>query len=124
MIQFTQDSFSAGPLIESWNEGRPQIQGQQYQRSILLDAHGVRPWAPADFQAITAESLAPLAVAGIELVLLGCGKRQAFLPPELLLPFIGLGLGVEVMTSAAACRTWNLLLADGRRLMAGIILGD
>lgn len=124
MIKFTKDSFDNGLFIQSWDQGRIRIQGQEYRQSILLGPDGLKPWPITSFTDINAEALASLLYPEIELVLLGTGQRQQFLPVPLQAPFIQRGLGVEVMTSAAACRTWNVLLAEGRRLAAGIILGD
>lgn len=123
MIRFTQENIDSSIAIQSWNRDSIRIQGQEYQHSILLSPDGVRPWAVNHCAQLNADNLSSLLHPAIELVLLGCGQRQHFLPPALLAPFIQRGLGLEVMTSAAACRTWNLLAAEGRRVAAGIILG-
>lgn len=58
-----------------------------------------------------------------ELVLLGTGERQVFPPSAALLPLLKRGIGVEVMDNAAASRTYNLLAAEGRRVVAAFMLG-
>lgn len=123
MIKFTKEAFDDSLFITSWDKGRIRIQDREYRQSILLGSNGIQDWPVTGFETLTAERLADLLLPGIELVLLGTGSRQGFLPVQLQVPFIELGIGLEVMTSAAACRTWNVLLGEGRRMAAGIILG-
>ena len=56
------------------------------------------------------------------MVLIGTGERSAFIDPVLYLNLIERGIGVEVMTTGAACRTYNILMAEGREVVAGLIL--
>ena len=56
-----------------------------------------------------------------EVVLLGTGASQIFLPPELMMRFYGRGIGVEVMTTDAACRTFNVLVSEGRKVVAALL---
>ena len=122
MIKFTKEAFDDGLFITSWDGGRIRIQGQEYGHSLLLRPTGLKPWAVKDFADLNPDNLASLLLPNIELVLLGTGERQGFLPVQLQAPFIERRLGLEVMTSAAACRTWNVLLGEGRKMAAGIIL--
>lgn len=57
-----------------------------------------------------------------EVVLIGTGNRQAFLPPSVLTPFYQAGIGVECMTSGAAARSYNVLISEDRRVLALILL--
>ncbi len=57
-----------------------------------------------------------------EIVLLGCGARFRFPSPAVLAPLYGAGIGVEVMDTRAACRTYNILLSEGRRVVAALIV--
>jgi uncharacterized protein len=56
-----------------------------------------------------------------EVVLLGTGARQQFLHPSRLAPIYRAGVGVEIMTTAAACRTFNILVAEERRVVAALL---
>ena len=73
--------------------------------------------------ALTADHLALLVGLGREIVLLGTGARLRFPHPEILKPLIQAGIGVEVMDVQAACRTYNILMAEERRIAAALLLG-
>jgi uncharacterized protein len=79
-------------------------------------------WPVPALAALAPEHVALLAGLGAEIVLLGTGQRLAFPPPALLAPLAAARIGVEVMDSNAACRTYNILMAEGRRVAAAIIL--
>ena len=68
------------------------------------------------------EQLAELAASGAELVLLGTGRQLKRAPPAWLAPFARQGVGLESMDTAAACRTYNILASEGRRVLAALIL--
>jgi uncharacterized protein len=57
-----------------------------------------------------------------DLVLLGTGACLQFPPPRVLAPLVEAGIGHEVMDTAAACRTWNILLSEGRRVLAALVV--
>jgi uncharacterized protein len=82
----------------------------------------VEAWAPARFEALAAEHFAPLAEREIEIVLLGTGNRLRFPRPEVTRPLIEARIGVEVMDVQAACRTYNILMAEGRKVAAALVL--
>ena len=89
---------------------------------LLAPDRIVEDWpvaAPGDFDVAAAESIAALEP---EVVLLGTGQTQVFPPPEALVALLRRHIGIEVMTNAAACRTYNLLAGEGRRVVAAIIL--
>lgn len=79
-------------------------------------------WTAAGFDALAVADFAQLASRGIEIVLLGTGARIRFPRPELLRPLIEAGIGVEVMDTPAACRTYNILMGEGRKVAAALIL--
>jgi uncharacterized protein len=54
-------------------------------------------------------------------VIIGTGERQHFLPPLLMMEFHGQGIGAEVMSTAAACRTFNVLVSEGRNVVAALL---
>ena len=83
----------------------------------------VEDWSPTDVLALSAQDLEPLLALEPELVLLGCGSVQAFPPAETMAACLARGIGLESMTNAAAARTYNVLAGEGRRVVAGFILG-
>lgn len=59
---------------------------------------------------------------GCEILLFGCGKKQRFIPAQQLIHFVQQGVGVESMDTAAACRTFNVLASEGRKVAAVLLL--
>lgn len=80
-------------------------------------------WAVADALTLQVADLEPLLALEPELILLGCGGSQVFPPQEVLAACLSRGIGLESMTNAAAARTYNVLAGEGRRVVAGFILG-
>ena len=81
----------------------------------------VTPWSVTGFAALRSEDFEALADLAPEVVLLGTGQRQRFVAPSLTAPLARRGVGVECMTTAAACRTYNILMAEGRRVVAAFL---
>lgn len=83
----------------------------------------VEGWPVADALTLQVAELEPLFALEPELILLGCGGSQVFPPQEVLAACLSRGIGLESMTNAAAARTYNVLAGEGRRVVAGFILG-
>jgi uncharacterized protein len=93
-----------------------------WTQSVVVPWTGtVLPWQAADFAALTAVHFARLAALSPELVIFGSGARLRFPAPALLRPLIEAGIGVETMDTAAACRTYNVLLAESRSVVAALL---
>jgi uncharacterized protein len=109
--------------ITAHGPGWVAVNGQRHGRSVVIDSQGtVQPWAVTSFDTLTAADLQGLADARPEIVLLGSGQRQRFVHPALLAPLHALRVGVETMDTAAACRTFNVLAAEGRRVVAALLI--
>lgn len=106
-------------IIESYGPGRFSIAGQRHQGAVLVLPMRVLPWAPAAPPA--PGDFAPLVDADIEILLLGTGPALVFPGPALKAHFRERGIALEVMDTGAACRTWNLLLSEGRRAAAALL---
>lgn len=100
---------------------RIKVADKWYDHSLLLTAQAVQTWDVADASALRAAHFRQLAELGVEVILLGTGKRAVFPPPVLTQPLMGKRIGLEVMDTAAACRTYNVLAADGRSVAAALI---
>lgn len=83
----------------------------------------IEGWPVADALTLQVAELEPLFALEPELILLGCGGSQVFPPQEVLAACLSRGIGLESMTNAAAARTYNVLAGEGRRVVAGFILG-
>lgn len=82
----------------------------------------IESWPITDARALTANDLEPLLALQPEVILLGSGATQVFPPAGTLAASLSRGIGLEVMTNAAAARTFNVLAGEGRRVVAGFIL--
>ena len=82
----------------------------------------VEGWLVDDARTLSPAQLEPVLALSPEVILLGCGASQVFPPAATLAACLGRGIGLEVMTNAAAARTFNVLAGEGRRVVAGFIL--
>jgi uncharacterized protein len=102
------------------------VNGERHATSLVIGSGGtVRPWGVARLEALTAEHFAALIEDGVpapELVIFGSGTRLRFVPPALLRPLIERRIGVETMDTGAACRTFNILAGEGRRVLAALLV--
>ena len=80
------------------------------------------PWQVASFDQLDAQSFAAIAALQPDVVLLGTGERQRFAHPSLTSALTSHGVGVECMDSKAACRTYNILMGEGRKVALALIL--
>jgi uncharacterized protein len=98
--------------------------GHQSFRTSLLGASFAKPrsWEPASLEALRNEYFAELVQKEPEIILLGTGIRHVTLHPGMFRSIHEAGIGFEAMSTLAACRTYNVLLADGRRVLACLFL--
>jgi uncharacterized protein len=95
----------------------------RYDHSLLVPWTGaVLPWAPARPEALTAAHFEALLALNPELVIFGSGPRLKFVAPALISALIARRIGVETMDTPAACRTFNVLVAEGRSAVAALLL--
>ncbi len=122
-MKFAEIEQSEGYLVEAHGPGWVRIRGQHYTQGLILTpAEIVSPWGPTCAQELNPEHLLDLVRFAPELILFGMGQRSALLDPRLQALFIDRRIGIEWMTTAAACRTYNILLSEGRRVVAGLII--
>lgn len=108
--------------VTGYGPGYLAINGVRHEQPLLLrpDAPPA-PWPAANLQ-LSAEALALLTDGTPEIIILGTGTHQQFLGPETFRTLAAAGIGAECMSTAAACRTYNLLAAEGRRVIAAMLL--
>ncbi|HWA39008.1 MAG TPA: Mth938-like domain-containing protein [Burkholderiales bacterium] len=116
---------AAGPAtyntITGYGEDWVQVNNQRYQSSLIVMAEAVRDWAAADFSSLSPASFQLLEELKPEIVLLGTGPTQRFPHPRLTASLAKAGIGVEVMDLKAACRTYNILAAEERKVAAALL---
>ena len=91
---------------------------------VVLPEMILDDWTKGGFDSLAAADFAPLLAQGLEIVLLGTGSSIRFPRPELLRTLIEARVGVEIMNTPAACRTYNILMGEGRKVAAALLLVD
>ncbi len=112
------------PFVRAYAPGGFTIGTTRLSGSLILLPDRIERWAPADPAALVAadlDLLRPLAGDAVTLLVLGLGPAGRRLPPALSAELRAWGLAVEAVATPAACRTWNLLLAEERRAAAALI---
>jgi len=104
-----------------YGEGYVMVNGERHAASLIVQPESLQAWPVSAFSALAEMHFAQLAALGPEVVLLGTGGRLRFPPPRLSAPLARAGIGLEVMDVQAACRTYNILMAEERRVLAALI---
>lgn len=107
--------------VTGYGDGYVLVNGQRHESSVIVLPDRVEPWDASDFQSLTGENFAALARLGSEIVLLGTGARQRFPDPRLTTALRDARIGLEVMDLQAACRTYNILVAEERKVAAALL---
>ena len=109
-------------LFTGYGPGFVVINGVRHRSSILVTADQVLAWDISGTDALTEEAFVRLAALPVEVLLLGTGDALQFPHPRLSQPLRDAGIGLEVMDTAAACRTYNVLVAEDRRVAAALVV--
>ena len=105
-----------------YGEGFIAVNGITYRHSLIVTPQRIDDTWGADAQALRPEDMAPLASFAGHVILLGTGSQQHFPSPALLRPLLTAGIAIEIMDSFAACRTYNILAAENRPVVAALLL--
>ena len=112
-----------GYAIQSYADGQISISGKRFTQSLIITPERViTDWRPTDFSCLLPEDFTPLVELGPELVILGTGSTQQFPHPSLTQGLMQQSIGLEAMDTAAACRTYNILMAEGRKVVAALFM--
>jgi len=123
-MKFSPADTSNGLLIRGYEPGAVMIGEARFTRSLLLTAGQILDdWPPASIGAIEAAHFEPVLALQPELVVLGTGDIQVFPDPRTYAALMAGGIGIEIMDTGAACRTYNILMAEGRHVAAALIVG-
>jgi len=123
-MQLTLDSNHVATMINAYDPGGNIMIGNQcYKESIIVDAKTIiRHWPPQCYKDLTEGHLLVIFKQKPEVVLLGTGEYHQLIPQSLLQRFLCANIGVEVMSTAAACRTFNVLMSEGRQAVAELLI--
>jgi uncharacterized protein len=122
-VKFTLEPPAGANLVRSYSDTELRIGEQRVQRSCLVTAARlITDWPPASFDELAPAHLEAIFALGPELVLLGTGPVQRFASAAVRDEFARRGVGLEVMQLGAACRTFNVLVQEERRVLAALFL--
>jgi uncharacterized protein len=109
--------------IDYYGDGGFRIAGERYEGSVIVAPEQVWPWVVSVMALLTADSVANVFTAEppIELLLIGCGARINRIPPDVRDALRAQAIIVDSMETGAACRTYNVLMAEERRVAAALI---
>jgi uncharacterized protein len=122
-MRFTLDRHPTANLVTDIRPGEIRVGDVAITRSVVLSAATIiYDWPVSATREVDVESLAPALGLSPEILVLGSGQRLEFPAPELFAQLAELGIGLEVMDTGAACRTYNLLVTEERPVVAALIL--
>jgi uncharacterized protein len=109
-------------VIDGYGASGFRVSGIAYTGAILVFPDGTQAWSVRTLDEVTAESLQPvIAHGGVQILLLGCGRRMRPVAAPLRQALRAAGIIVDAMDTGAACRTYNVLLAEDRRVAAALL---
>ena len=122
-MKFQPDHLAGTNVITRLGTGEIWVGGTRFGSSLLVPWVGsVLPWHPNRIDDLAAQDFESVLALEPEVVLFGSGSRLRFVAPGLMRCLIDRRIGVETMDTAAACRTYNVLVSEGRRAAAALLL--
>jgi len=122
-MKFSEDYAAGSYIIRAFTDNKIEINNTTYENSLVISKHQLDDnWGISHVDQISHEIWLKLIEDQPEVVIIGTGQGLIFPHPASYAPAIEQGIGVEFMDSGAACRTYNVLLSEDRRVIAGIIL--
>jgi uncharacterized protein len=114
--------LAARNSITGYGAGYILVNGARHEANLIVLPERILPWRVAGFESLAAEDFAELASLDLEVVLLGTGATLRFPNPHVTRALVEARIGLEVMDAQAACRTYNILAAEERRVAAALLL--
>ncbi|MBU3554100.1 Mth938-like domain-containing protein [Polynucleobacter sp. UB-Piko-W3] len=122
-MKLQSDPHSGANTITGYGDGYVEINQTPYAHAVLLSSDGaISAWPVQSFNSLEASHFAQMVELKPELILIGTGSKQRFPKPELLKSLILAKIGFEIMDSQAACRTYNILVGEGRQVLLALIV--
>ncbi len=120
-----QPDKSNAPTINAYERSWIEVNGVRYAQSLSVTSLPDWPpatWAANHFDALSEDDFSAWASSGTELIVFGSGQKLRFPKPQWLQSLVSHGIGVETMDTAAACRTYNILASEGRKVVALLLI--
>lgn len=120
-MQFSEDKPQAIYTIQGYDAGWVQIQNQRLSLPFIVSGQTlISDWAAQSFETLTPEQLAPLFALKAEVILLACGSTASLPSAAIYRALVEHGIGFEIMTTDAVCRTYTILLSEDRTVAAAL----
>ena len=121
-MKFTLESNAAVNLITAYGNGEICLRERTLRGSVIVaPTEVIEDWAVSSIEDLVMSALEPVLALAPDLIVLGTGNRLRFPPHGLRSQVTARGIGFEVMDTAAACRTYNVLVLEGRKVVAALI---
>ena len=121
-MKFSEDNPADGFFIQKYDDETIIINDRGFDSSLIICPDKViEHWPPRSIEALTLQHFDALLALQPEVALIGTGSRLVFPDVAVYSSLIQQGIGVEIMDTGAACRTYNILMGEGRRVVAGLI---
>ena len=121
-MRFAESDDSNGYLVQSYGPEGIRVSARLYTRGLILAPQRIfENWGPARPELLDAGHLQTPIDLNPELIVLGTGRSQVFPAPVVYAEVLARGVGFEVMDTGAACRTYNILVSEGRRVAAALL---
>lgn len=114
---------SNGYTLTGYGAGYLSVNGTRYEHPVIVTPQAPPlPWAVISISELGTDATSLLLKESPDIVIIGTGETQIFPRPAQLRPLIEAGIGLEIMNTPAACRTYNVLMGEGRRVLAAMFL--
>lgn len=122
-MRLSLDETTQSNQISHYHPDKITVNKRDYKKSLLICANKLlSPWTEHDAAQLTADDFTLLLNCKPTIIIIGTGEKLTHLDPALIADIQQQGIGLEVMDTAAACRTYNVLLSEGRDVVAGLLL--
>lgn len=122
-MKFSEVTENQGFIIQAYFDGEVIINNRKLKSSLIITPRDVLDdWRPKQIEDLQDSDFEWILATDPEVVLVGTGLKQQFPPVQTYASLIAKGIGVEIMDTAAACRTYNILLSEGRQVAAALII--
>jgi uncharacterized protein len=122
-VKFQPDRIEGVNVVTAYTSASITVNAQPWNGSVIVPFQGeIQAWPCARFDELTEAHFEPLLALDPELLIVGSGRQHRFVMPGLVRALIAKGIGVECMDTQAACRTYNILAGESRRVVAALLL--
>ncbi|MEI7531483.1 MAG: Mth938-like domain-containing protein [Betaproteobacteria bacterium] len=124
-MKLQPDPQSALNTVTRYEDDHIEINAVKFNHSLLVMPEGkIETWAVYSFEDLLESHFLQISEKRPELVIFGSGSKIRFPNPTLLKPILQLRIGIETMDTQAACRTYNILMGEGRKVLGAFLIGN